>query len=71
MAKRKQSKKTASKGANVEAPRGKPTTSKRQAKSPTLSLSAAVKAQFEKTLRRIKEIEKRALAKLRGNDTDK
>jgi DNA-directed RNA polymerase sigma subunit (sigma70/sigma32) len=71
MAKRKQSKKLVPKNAKVRTPRAKLTTSKRRAKSSTLKLSAAVRAQFEETRRRIKEIEARALAKLRGKDTDK
>jgi hypothetical protein len=70
MPKRKQPKKAVAKKTKAGTPRVKSTTSKRRAKSPTAKLSAAVKAQYEETRRLIMEIETRALAKLRGKDTE-
>jgi len=69
MAKRKQSMSTTGKGAKVGASKGKSTQGGRRSKMP-VTTSATVIALVKKTRRRIKEIEKHALGKLRGKDTD-
>ena len=69
MPKRKRSTKSVAKKAKVSTPRAKST--KRRAQSPTIKMSAAVRAQYEETRRLIMEIEARALGKLRGKDSDK
>lgn len=71
MAKRKQSQVATRKGAKARTPGMSSTQNNRRGKSRTKSgASAAVAAAFEETRRRIKEIEKRALAKLCGKDSD-
>ena len=68
MAKRKLTKSTvARRKSGVGAPSAKSTTAKRRRNS---GKSAAVQAAYEKTRRRILEIEKRALSKLRGGNTN-
>jgi hypothetical protein len=68
MAKRKQSKSAARKGAKVGASKGRSVRGERLAK---VGASTTVTALFEETRRRIKEIEKRALARRGGKDTDR
>jgi hypothetical protein len=69
MAKRKQSMRTSGRGAKVGASKGKSTKGGRPSKLP-VTASATVMALVKKTRRRIKEIEKQALGKLRGKRTD-
>jgi DNA-directed RNA polymerase sigma subunit (sigma70/sigma32) len=69
MTKRKQSKSTTTrKREKVVASKRKLTEGGRRSKVP-VTASATVMTLFKKTRRRIKEIEKRALGKLRGKDT--
>ena len=69
MAERKKSKSTTGKSAKAGASRGKSTKGVRRSKMP-VTTSATVIALVEKTRRRIKEIERQALGKLRRKDAD-
>ncbi len=69
MPKRKQSKATVRKGAKVVASKRKLTHGNRLSKA-LAGASPTVIAQFKRTQRRIREIEIRALGKLRGGDPE-